>query len=72
MRRYDRLEALAVILMGMLLAAVLYASAGCSERRDRTYYITGPAPAPPDTVVLPGDSCDWPKHRKHRNHKRHN
>lgn len=65
MRRYGRVEALAVILMGLMLAAVLYATAGCSERRTNNYTtaprIEAPAPAP-------GDTCDHHGHGKHLGH----
>lgn len=67
MRRYGRVEFLAMTLLALLLAVVLYASAGCSERRDRTYYVTSPAPAGSDSMGS-GDSCPVPKHRKHKRH----
>jgi len=68
--KYSRVEQVLVGAMILLVAVAVAAVAGCSERRDRTYYITGPG-APADTfeVYLPGDPpVSWvpPGHRKHK------
>jgi len=69
--RYSRVESVLVGAMILLVAVAVAAVAGCSERRDRTYYITGPAaPSDPGTPPAPGDTCTW--HPRHCKHKRHN
>jgi hypothetical protein len=72
MRRYGRVEFLSVVIMGLMLAAVLYATAGCSERKgDRitnVYEAAPDDPAVPDTAFVPAPHCPC-KHCKRKRHK---